>query len=296
MINKVMQNRIEEFKTNYTLDSKLKKRIVKPKFPYIGDEIYMEAVAAILAGKNLLLVGDKSTGKNILSENLAYLFNRPLWTSSFNVNIDSYSLIGGDSLEDGEIIFRPGPIYKVSKYGGFGVLDEINMAKNEAIAILHQILDYRRMIDIPGYGLLKLHPATRFIATMNYDYEGTRELNQALLSRFVIIQMPTIGENNLVRLIKTKYKNMKDSYINQFALLFFDLKKKFDQGELFTTSPDIRSLFDSFDLIKSGLSLTKSLTLTLVNKSFDPYERELIKDTIATRFEDNIFLRDVFND
>ena len=66
------------------------------------------------------------------------------------------------------------------------------MARNEALAVLHSLLDYRRMMDIPGYDLLELHPATRFIATMNYGYAGTRELNEALASRFVVLRLPVI--------------------------------------------------------------------------------------------------------
>lgn len=35
--------------------------------------------------------------------------------------------------------------------GGFGIFDEINMAKNEALSVLHSALDHRRIIDISGY-------------------------------------------------------------------------------------------------------------------------------------------------
>ncbi|MDY3005935.1 AAA family ATPase [Anaerococcus porci] len=296
MINEELENKIKIFRDSYDIDPSVKDLIKKAKFPYVCEEVYKEAISSILAGKNLLLVGDKSTGKNVLAENLAYLFNRPLWTSSFHINIDAYDLIGGDTLKNGKIIFRPGPIYKAAKYGGFGVLDEINMAKNEAIAVLHEILDYRRMLEIPGYENLKLHPATRFIATMNYDYEGTRDLNEALLSRFVIIQMPIIKKDDLKLLIKSQYKNMKDEYIDNFTSFFFDLRLKVENGELLTVSPDLRSLFDSFDLIKEGLNLKNALKLTVVNKSFDEFEKKLIEDLIMTRFKDRTYYKDVFNE
>lgn len=52
------------------------------------------------------------------------------------------------------------------------ILDEINMAKNHAVSVLHATLDYRRSIDVPGYSRIVLHPATRFIGTMNYGYAG----------------------------------------------------------------------------------------------------------------------------
>lgn len=140
--------KIDDFIKNYELEEKYKERIPNPHFFYSGDKILKEAVSAVLAGKNILLVGDKSTGKNVLAENLAYLFKRPLWNLSFHINIDSSVLIGDDTLKNGNVLFREGPITKAANCGGFVVLDEINMAKNEAMAVLHSILDYRRIIDI----------------------------------------------------------------------------------------------------------------------------------------------------
>lgn len=289
-------NKIEDFIENYELDEKYKNRIPNPHFFYSGDEILREATSAILAGKNILLVGDKSTGKNVLAENLAYLFKRPLWNLSFHINIDSSVLIGDDTLKNGNVIFREGPITKAANCGGFVVLDEINMAKNEAMAVLHSILDYRRIIDIPGYDIIKLHPATRFIATMNYGYEGTRELNEALLSRFVIIKMPLISRERLVELIKKEYPKMKDEYVGNIAFFFYDLKLKADAGEISRNAPDLRGIFDAIDLVKEDLSLSSALELTIANKLFDPYEEEILKDLIKTRFEDNLFYRDIFTE
>ena len=47
------------------------------------------------------------------------------------------------------------------------------MAKNDAVSVLHATLDYRRIMDVPGYDKIHLHDATRFIGTMNYGYAGT---------------------------------------------------------------------------------------------------------------------------
>ena len=249
-----------------------------------------------MAGKNILLVGDKSTGKNVLAENLAYIFKRPLWNLSFHINIDSSVLIGDDTLKNGNVLFREGPITKAASCGGFVVLDEINMAKNEAMAVLHSILDYRRIIDIPGYDIIKLHPATRFIATMNYGYEGTRELNEALLSRFVIIKMPLISRERLVELIKKEYPRMKDEYVGNIAFFFYDLKLKAEAGEISRNAPDLRGIFDAIDLVREDLSLTSALELTIANKLFDPYEEEILKDLIKTRFKENLYFKDIFQE
>lgn len=286
---------IEEFKNKYPLDKDLEDRIPNPKFLYMGNTILEEAIAAVLAGKNILLVGDKSTGKNVLAENLAYLFARPMWNISFHVSVDASSLIGDDTLKSGNVIFREGPISLASRYGGFAVLDEINMAKNEAMAVLHSVLDYRRRIDIPGYKLINVHPATRFIATMNYGYEGTRDLNEALLSRFAIIKMPRISESDLKYLIKTHQPDLKDSYINEIANFFNDLKDKANAHEIADSAPDLRGVFDALDLIKEGLEFKEAMRLCLVNKIFDNYEMDLIEDLLKSRFPDKIYQKDIIN-
>ena len=189
--------RVEEFRQAYPVKEEAAGRITKPSIPFYGKEILEMAIAAILQGQNLLLTGPKATGKNILAENLAYIFNRPSYNVSFHVNTNSGDLIGTDTFEDNEVKLRKGSIYRCAEYGGFGILDEINMAKNDAVSVLHATLDYRRSIDVPGYDKIDLHPAARFIGTMNYGYAGTKELNEALVSRFLVIDMPAQTEETL---------------------------------------------------------------------------------------------------
>ena len=176
--------RLEDFRRAYPCTEGSAHRIPHPKFRYYGREIWQKALIALLSGENILLVGPKATGKNVLAENLAAVFGRPAWDISFYLNTDAASLIGTDTFRDGQVSFRQGPVTQCAEQGGFGVLDEINMAKNESLAVLHATLDFRRIIDVPGYDRILLHPAARFIATMNYGYAGTRELNEALASRF----------------------------------------------------------------------------------------------------------------
>lgn len=286
---------IDAFKEKYPINEELKARVPKPRFLYMGNDILDKAISAILASKNILLVGDKSTGKNVLAENLAYLFNRPMRNVSFHVSVDSSSLIGDDTLKSANVVFREGPIALASLHGGFAVLDEINMAKNEAMAVLHSVLDYRRKIDIPGYDLIEVHPATRFIATMNYGYEGTRDLNEALLSRFVVIKMPQISDTDLRYLIKDQHKELNSEIIEQIAKFFADLKSKAKAHEISESAPDLRGIFDAIDLVKEGLEFKEALNMCLVNKIFDDYEADLIKDLIRARFEDNIYYKDIID-
>ena len=274
---------IREYREKYPAAPELAGRVPRPRYHYYGKDVWEAAAAALLCGENLLLAGSKATGKNVLAENLAMVFGRPAWDVSFHVNMDAASLIGMDTFVGGQVTFRPGPVYLCAKNGGFGILDEINMAKNEALAVLHAVLDFRRAIDVPGYERIPLAEETRFIATMNYGYAGTRELNEALTSRFVVIQMPTITEENLEKLLRTQFPDLNSKYVRQFALLFLDLQKKCDSAEISTKALDLRGMLDALRLMRRGVAAGAALDMGITNKAFDSYEQGLIRDAIAAR-------------
>ncbi len=283
-IDENLIGRVEAFRAAYPVEGDVR-RIPNPHFHYYGKEIWQKALTALLAGENILLVGPKATGKNVLAENLAAVFARPQWDISFYLNTDAASLIGTDTFVGGEVRLREGPITQCAKAGGFGVLDEINMAKNESLAVLHATLDFRRIIDVPGYDRIVLAPGTRFIATMNYGYAGTRELNEALASRFMVIQMPIISVENLKKLLQAQHPTLREEYLDQLAILFGEIRKKCESAEISTKALDLRGLLASVSLVENGLNLGDALELGIVNKSFDDFERQLIHDILAARID-----------
>ncbi len=282
-VNPLLLRELEKFRAQYPVEEALKNRVVKPPVPFYGREILEMAIAALLQGENVLLSGSKATGKNILAENLAWIFGRPSYNISFHVNTDSSSLIGTDTFVDNEVRLRKGPICQCAENGGFGVLDEINMAKNDAVSVLHATLDYRRIIDIPGYDKIALHPAARFIGTMNYGYAGTRELNEALVSRFLVIDMPPLEEGTLMRILRANFPDAKEEGLRAFAGLFLDLQIKAQNSEISTKPMDLRGMIGAIKTIRCGLSPRKAITMGITNKSFDTFEKEIIGDIVMTR-------------
>ena len=293
-IDAAVLERVEDFRRCYPAAEADAKRIPHPKFRYYGKDVWQKALVALLAGENILLVGPKATGKNVLAENLAAVFSRPAWDISFYLNTDAASLIGTDTFRDGAVCFRKGPVTQCAEQGGFGVLDEINMAKNESLAVLHATLDFRRIIDVPGYDRITLSPCTRFIATMNYGYAGTRELNEALASRFMVINMPVISGENLKKLLLEQFPTLKEEYASQLAALFEDIRKKCDSSEISTKALDLRGLLAAVTLTQNGLRLGQALEMGIVNKSFDAFERQLVADLIAGRVSGTLTAADLF--
>ena len=286
--------RAEEFRQAYPVKDEVAGRIIRPSIPFYGKEILEMAIAAILQGQNLLLTGPKATGKNILAENLAYIFNRPSYNVSFHVNTSSGDLIGTDTFEDNEVKLRKGSIYRCAEYGGFGILDEINMAKNDAVSVLHATLDYRRSIDVPGYDKIDLHPAARFIGTMNYGYAGTKEVNEALVSRFLVIDMPAQTEETLGFIFKEMFPDAKEKAVEQFVGLFLDLQLKALNSEISTKALDLRGLLAAMRIIKVGLSPALAVQMGVVNKTFDIFEKEIVEDVVRTRIPKEWTREDIY--
>lgn len=293
-LNEALQARINTFRSMYPTEEEVLSRVTEPSMPFYGTNILEKAVTALLEGENLLICGDKATGKNVLAENLAWIFGRPIYNISFHVNTDSNSLIGTDTFKDNEVQLRKGPIYQCAQYGGFGILDEINMAKNDAVSVLHATLDYRRIMDVPGYDRVKLHPATRFIATMNYGYAGTKELNEALVSRFMVINMPSLTKDRLEQILQSIFPFIEPEALEQFSGLFLDLQLKAKNGEISTKAVDLRGLIGAIRLVSGGLPPADAIDMGITNKCFDGFERELIRDIVMTRIPDDWNSGDVF--
>lgn len=283
-----------KFKEFYKIDENLKHRISDSTKYFYGKDIWNMAISAILEGENILLSGPKATGKNLLADNLSELFGRPQWNTSFHINTDSTTLIGTDTFIDNEVKLRRGSVYECAINGGFGIFDEINMAKNDAIAVLHSALDYRRVIEVPGYERINLHDATRFIGTMNYEYAGTKELNEALVSRFMVIDIPAVEEEKLMLILKKEFEDADEEKLIQFGGIFLDLQLKSQNGEISSKSVDLRGLIGSLKAIRRGLKPSLAVNMGVTSKTFDVYEKEIVGDIIKTRIPDKWETKDIF--
>ena len=285
---------VRHFTKYYEVNNELKARIPEMRKCFLGKDIWEMVIAALLEGENILLSGPKATGKNLLSDNLCTLFQRPQWNVSFHVNTDSASLIGTDTFIDNEVRLRKGAVYECAVNGGFGVFDEINMAKNDAIVVLHSALDYRRIIDVPGYERIKLSEETRFISTMNYDYAGTKDLNEALVSRFLVVDIPPVDKDTIMKILKIEFPDADEEKMVQFAGIFLDLQAKSANSEISTKAVDLMGIIGSLKTVKRGLAPFKAVKMGVTGKTFDYYEKEIVEDIVRTRIPEKWQSKDVF--
>ena len=179
-------------------------------------------------------------------------------------------MIGTDTFVNNEVKLREGPIYQCARWGGFGILMRSIWPKVMQSLSFTECLDFRRILDVPGYDRISLHPAARFIATMNYGYAGTKELNEALVSRFIVINMPSLTMERMYQILKNLFPSIRREAEEQFAGLFLDLQLKAQNGEISTKAVDMRGLIGALRMVRGGLTPLEAIDMGITNKTLTP--------------------------
>lgn len=266
--------------------------------------VIIQCLTALTAGKHLILEGVKGTGKNTLINLLAFLFGRPVYTHSFNKFSDVDSIVGSNTLKDGTVEFKPHQLTEALEDpdGGWFIADEINMARGDTLAFLHELLDDRGEIEIPGYKKIAKNRHFRFIGTMNYGYQGTQELNEAFADRFEVIHIEPLSVESLSTLLTESYSDLKEETSVKLARMYHDTHRLATDGEISSRGVTIRGIKSMCDLILNyNLSWKLALEMSVLNKTFDSYERSKILDvantllTADTIFSEKQYLSEVAN-
>lgn len=116
------------------------------------------ALAYRLSGLHLRLVGSKGCGKNTLIQTVDWLLNVPQYRMQGNAELDKLDLLGGPTIENGTMRYRLSDMLRYLAAGADVVLDEGNTIKPECADVLHSLTDSARQIQVPGYGLVQMHP------------------------------------------------------------------------------------------------------------------------------------------
>jgi AAA domain (dynein-related subfamily) len=156
----------------------------------INDFEYLDG--AIEDQENVLLVGPTGSSKSTLFRAYAAERQLPLAIVESNASMDLSTVIG--RLDPQTLEFVYGEFTLVLKYGGYAVIEEINMNHPRINAGLHQLLSVVRNMSLPengetikaGRGGLNGPQPVGIAAAMNPKYQGTVRMNEALLNRFAI--------------------------------------------------------------------------------------------------------------
>lgn len=227
------------------------------KRPKIGLNLLEIAIVSIEQGLNTRMIGGKGAGKNTLLNTLAWIYQRPLFSQSANRDTDITHLFGDKTIEvvdvDGvpvQIVgFQKGLLVEAMEVGGFYEFGEGNTCKADVCVAIHSALDDRREADVNNYKLVKAHKNFSFVLTMNIDYEGCNELNQAFRDRFMTIPFPS--PEDITKILKDACPQASDDNILVCNKLYQALLNRVEELQ----SDDIVTIRGYINAIKMSVHL-----------------------------------------
>ena len=139
----------------------------------------------------VFITGLSGNGKTMMVEQVCAKLKRECYRVNVTIETDEDDLIGSNTLIDGNIQFREGPVLKAMRKGAVLLIDEIDLASNK-IMCLQSILEGKGYLNKKTGEYVSPAPGFTIIATANTKgkgsddgrFIGTNVLNEAFLERF----------------------------------------------------------------------------------------------------------------
>ena len=139
------------------------------------------------------ICGLSGNGKTMMVEQVCAKLKKEAIRDNISIETDEDDLIGGNTLVDGNVVYREGPVLTAMKRGAILILDEIDRGSNKLMC-LQAILEGKPYFNKKSGEVIT--PATGFnvIATANTKGQGSDDgkfmgaqvLDEAFLERFAI--------------------------------------------------------------------------------------------------------------
>lgn len=177
-----------------------------------------------------------------------------------------------------KLVYEKSVMMEAAENGGVFVLDELNTVLPSALSIFNSILDDRRTTTVQGYGKIKADDNFFAIATLNRDYQGTFEQNEATIDRFVPIVFPEI--NTIEPILQSKAPNLDSSVYALCQRVFEGIMGDVRNGDISEKSITIRGFIAACKAVEYDIPLKEGLLDNVANKATTAEDRVLIENII----------------
>ena len=246
---------------------------LKPKGLVMNSLKWKYLIRSAVRGKNIMMTGPAGCGKTLAAKSLINGLDRPNFYFNLGATQDPRAtLIGNVHFDKSKGTYFSESLFvkAIQTPNAIILMDELTRAHPDAWNILMTVLDqgqrYLRLDEADGQATIKVAEGVCFVATANIgnEYTATRQLDKALMDRFVTIEMDTLSDEEEHGLLAYLYPTVDSDMLGNVAKIAFMTRQ-----ESLTDNPRIsggistRTSVEIAGLMFDGFSLEESADITI---------------------------------
>ena len=246
---------------------------LKPKGLVMNSLKWKYLVRSAVRGKNIMMTGPAGCGKTLAAKSLINGLDRPNFYFNLGATQDPRAtLIGNVHFDKAKGTYFSESLFvkAIQTPNAVILMDELTRAHPDAWNILMTVLDqgqrYLRLDEADGQATIKVAEGVCFVATANIgnEYTATRQLDKALMDRFVVIEMDTLTDEEEHGLLTYLYPTVDSDVLHNVAKIAFMTRQ-----ESLTDNPRIsggvstRTSVEIAGLLFDGFTLEESADITI---------------------------------
>jgi len=210
---------------------------------YVPFGFYRDLVNIVKSGMfyPTFICGLSGNGKTMMVEQVCAKLKREAIRVNISIETDEDDLIGGNTLVDGNVVYREGPVLTAMKRGAVLILDEIDRGSNKLMC-LQAILEGKPYFNKKTGEVITPASGFNVIATANTKgrgsddgkFMGAQVLDEAFLERFAITveqEYPSAAQEKKIVLNKMAVADCVDDEFADKLVLWADvIRKTFYEG------------------------------------------------------------------
>ena len=247
----------------------------------------------------VFVTGLSGNGKTLMIEQVCAQLKRELYRVNITIETDEDDLMGGHTLQNGNIIFREGPVIKAMRKGAVLLLDEVDLGSNKLMC-LQSVLEGKGYLIKKTGEWVKPAPGFTVLATANTKgqgsedgkFIGTQIMNEAMLERFAITMQQEYPPVTTERSILKKEMALTGPVDEEFCTKLVDwadiIRKTYYEGAIddVITTRRLVHIVNAFRMFGDKL---KSITMCI--SRFDEETRNAVLD-LYTKVDEGVDLNE----
>ena len=246
---------------------------LKPKGLVMNSLKWKYLIRSAVRGKNIMMTGPAGCGKTLAAKSLINGLDRPNFYFNLGATQDPRAtLIGNVHFDKSKGTYFSESLFvkAIQTPNAIILMDELTRAHPDAWNILMTVLDqgqrYLRLDEADGQATIKVAEGVCFVATANIgnEYTATRQLDKALLDRFVTIEMDTLSDEEEHGLLAYLYPTVDSDMLHNVAkIAFMTRQESLTENPRISGGVSTRTSVEIAGLLFDGFTLEESADITI---------------------------------